>query len=112
VCVEQEEEGRAIDGQFAIEPLGRRCKGSVSASIQRLEVAMQGLGSTVLKHLVQVFAVLVYIFPTIAASRYRHPKHSAILFLNISLGWTVIGWVIALRWAFTPEKRSTTVRTS
>jgi Superinfection immunity protein len=41
----------------------------------------------------------VYFLPTIVAA--RHPNSSAIFVLNLLLGWTFIGWVIALVWAFT-----------
>jgi hypothetical protein len=48
-----------------------------------------------------LFAVLLYFLPTIIG---RH-KHDAagIFLLNLLLGWTVIGWIIALIWACTGE---------
>jgi hypothetical protein len=41
-----------------------------------------------------------YWFPTIIAIRARKPNVGAIAILNLFLGWTFIGWVIALIWAF------------
>jgi hypothetical protein len=41
----------------------------------------------------------VYFLPTIVAG--RHPNSSAIFVLNLLLGWTFVGWVIALVWACT-----------
>jgi hypothetical protein len=41
----------------------------------------------------------VYFLPTIVAA--RHHNSSAIFILNLLLGWTFIGWVIALVWACT-----------
>src|SRR5580698_1838338 len=40
-----------------------------------------------------------YFLPTIVAG--RHPNSSAIFVLNLLLGWTFVGWVIALVWACT-----------
>ena len=41
----------------------------------------------------------VYFFPTIWAV-YKHKKNTeAICILNLFLGWTLIGWVLALIWA-------------
>jgi len=45
--------------------------------------------------------VAVYFLPTIVASRRRHHQGPAILVLNLFLGWTFIGWVVALVWAAT-----------
>ena len=60
---------------------------------------MHDFGWTAIWYLVRVAVMLLYFLPTIAAARYRHPKQPAILLLNFSLGWTVVAWIIALRWA-------------
>jgi hypothetical protein len=39
----------------------------------------------------------VYIIPTIVGRKKR--KLAAIAVLNVYLGWTVIGWIVALVWA-------------
>jgi hypothetical protein len=45
------------------------------------------------------FGFLAYFLPTIVALvRERHDKFSVFL-LNLFLGWSLIGWVIALIWA-------------
>jgi hypothetical protein len=45
------------------------------------------------------FGSLAYFLPTIIAlMRERHDKFSIFL-LNFFLGWSLIGWVIALIWA-------------
>jgi hypothetical protein len=46
-----------------------------------------------------VFAFVVYFLPTIIAKMREHYNQNAILLLNLILGWTGIGWVIALIWA-------------
>lgn len=51
----------------------------------------------------------VYFLPTIVAGRHRNS--SAIFILNLLLGWTFVGWVIALVWAFTKPDQSHRVET-
>lgn len=53
----------------------------------------------------QIAIILVYLAPTIVAQRYRHPKQPAILMLNIVLGWTIVGWVVALIWALNGRRQ-------
>jgi len=48
-------------------------------------------------------AIIVYFLPTIVASSNKHLNTTAIAVLNILLGWTLLGWVIALVWAFTKQ---------
>ncbi len=72
----------------------------------QVKESMRDFSSSILWCLVRVLAVLAYFFPTIAASRYNHPRRTEILYLNILLGWTVVGWAIALQWALQASKRS------
>ena len=63
-------------------------------------------GLDALKGTVEVLAVLllvggVYFFPAIVAGRRKHHNFLAILMLNLFLGWTFLGWVMALVWACT-----------
>lgn len=43
--------------------------------------------------------LLIYFLPTIIAWKKRNGR--AIFMLNFLLGWTLVGWIIALIWAFT-----------
>ena len=45
-----------------------------------------------------------YFLPFIVASNNKHRQANAICVLNVFLGWTVLGWVIALVWACVKEK--------
>jgi hypothetical protein len=45
------------------------------------------------------FGFLMYVLPTIIAFARNKRDTTAILLLNLFLGWSVIGWVIALVWA-------------
>ena len=52
--------------------------------------------------LVTLIVILtIYFTPTIIAYSREKRNANAILVLNIFLGWTIIGWLIALIWAFT-----------
>ncbi len=41
----------------------------------------------------------IYFAPSIVGFARHRPNRGAILVLNIFLGWTFVGWVIALVWA-------------
>jgi len=47
--------------------------------------------------------VAVYFLPGFIAFRRKHRNRVAILVINIFLGLTGIGWVVALIWAFTGD---------
>jgi hypothetical protein len=51
--------------------------------------------------LVIVLALLLYLFPALLAIMRHHNNSAAIVALNILLGWSFLGWVVALVWAFT-----------
>ncbi len=42
----------------------------------------------------------VYFIPGIVARARGHKNLTAIVTLNLLLGWTTIGWIVALIWAF------------
>ena len=49
-----------------------------------------------------ILSALLYFVPTILG---RHKADVMGIFLvNLLLGWTVIGWVVALVWALSPDK--------
>lgn len=52
-------------------------------------------------------AVGVYLFPYIMARSRNHCNATAIGALNILLGWTFIGWVVALVWSLTANIKRT-----
>jgi Superinfection immunity protein/Double zinc ribbon len=51
--------------------------------------------------LLVIAAALLYFLPAIIGRKKRNAN--AICVLNLFLGWTVIGWVVALVWACTAE---------
>lgn len=50
--------------------------------------------------LAAVGMALVYLLPTIVAHQRNHASLAAIFVVNLFLGWTLLGWVVALAWAF------------
>ncbi|MGA9722702.1 MAG: superinfection immunity protein [Candidatus Binatus sp.] len=64
---------------------------------------MQGSdpGTLIATLLVLTAAIAVYFLPALVAANRRHQNAQAIAILNLLLGWTFVGWVIALVWAFT-----------
>ncbi|ASD52029.1 immunity to superinfection [Pseudomonas phage PspYZU05] len=49
--------------------------------------------------------ILVYMLPAIVAGIVRHNNFAAITVLNVLLGWSLLGWVVALVWAFTNNRQ-------
>lgn len=46
-----------------------------------------------------IILLVIYFAPTINAFEKKHRSRSGIATLNFFLGWTLIGWVIALAWS-------------
>ena len=46
-----------------------------------------------------------YLLPTIVAAARDHRNTFAIFMLNLLLGWSLIGWVAAMVWACTADRR-------
>lgn len=61
-------------------------------------IATAVMVSTVYATLI-VLGLVIYMWPTIEAKRRNHRQYQAILTLNLALGWTFLGWVVALVWA-------------
>jgi hypothetical protein len=48
--------------------------------------------------------VAIYLLPTIVSVIRKHRNMTAIFILNVLLGWTFFGWVVALIWSVFKEK--------
>lgn len=69
-----------------------------------LSALLQVSGSEPVVALAVLFFLLgVYLLPTIVASSRHHRQAVAIFLLNLFLGWTFVGWVIALVWSATAD---------
>jgi len=51
--------------------------------------------------LVALIVLIVYFLPSIVGFEKRN--RNAIFILNLLLGWTLIGWIVALIWASTKD---------
>lgn len=58
--------------------------------------------------LVLLFALAVYLIPTIIAFARGHASKWGIGVLNIILGWSLVFWVVALIWALSNKGQSQT----
>ena len=47
-----------------------------------------------------------YFLPTIVANSKDHTKVNSIVIVNLFLGWTVIGWIVCLAWAFSEDGKN------
>ena len=60
------------------------------------------VGTTIVLGLIGlVAAALIYFLPGIIALQRHHHNAVAILVFDLLLGWTFLGWVLALVWALT-----------
>jgi len=50
--------------------------------------------------------LLLYFLPTVIVLARRHQDGLAIFMLNLLLGWTALGWIVALIWSLTEVRNS------
>lgn len=55
--------------------------------------------------LIMTILFIIYFIPPIMAEKRRHHNKMAISLLSLLLGWTVIGWFIALIWSATTSSK-------
>ena len=51
-----------------------------------------------------IFSLIIYFLPSIVANYREIEKQAGVFVVNLFLGWTLIGWVVALTWAVSGEK--------
>lgn len=49
---------------------------------------------------VSIFGILLYFVPSFVAWKRKHRQLVPIILVNVFFGWSLIGWVAALVWAF------------
>jgi hypothetical protein len=52
-----------------------------------------------------VVIIGLYMLPTVVAWQRSHHQTMAIGAVNLLLGWTLLGWIVALVWALTAVRR-------
>jgi len=58
---------------------------------------MQNLSSSELILIILIFSL--YFLPSLIASLRQHKNILAVFLLNLVLGWTFLGWILALIWS-------------
>ena len=56
-----------------------------------------------LSAIIIIISLISYFLPTVIAMLRGKSNTFAILLLNLFLGWTFIGWIVALVWSVTSE---------
>jgi hypothetical protein len=51
-----------------------------------------------------IFGIIFSFLPTITAFRKHHESRFAIMLTNIFLGWTIVGWFIAMFWSMSKQR--------
>jgi hypothetical protein len=46
----------------------------------------------------------IYFLPTIVALARGKKRITPLVLVNVFLGWTLVGWIVTLVWAFSPDK--------
>jgi hypothetical protein len=77
----------------------------LAASILALTgVAAQASGMSAMAPFYVPVAAVIYFLPTIITVRGKHQNAGPVAVVNIFLGWTVLGWIVALAMASTRPK--------
>ena len=71
---------------------------------QPFDVGSRSAGPSTLAVLLVIVAL--YFLPVLVAVLRRHHQLAPIVVVNVFLGWTYVGWVIALAWAVSHLKSS------
>lgn len=53
--------------------------------------------------LLGLLGLVLFLIPTFVAVKRDHPNKLPIILVNLFLGATLVGWVVALVWSFTSE---------
>ena len=59
--------------------------------------------------LLVIIALSLYLLPTIIATARKHSNAMSIFILNLFLGWTFLGWIIALIWSFAADTKEAVI---
>lgn len=71
-----------------------------------MENIIMNMGMLLRAIILYLVIIMIYILPTIIAEIKEKENIMSIFILNFLLGWTIIGWIIALIWAFMVENKT------
>ena len=69
-----------------------------------MNLASAGIGGTLAVLLFSACIGFLYFLPAFVAARANKRNFGAIVVLNLFLGWTFVGWVVALVWALVEDR--------
>ena len=52
-----------------------------------------------------IVAVVMYFLPAIVAHHRQHVSSGTILWVNLLVGWSIIGWIVCFAWACSGNTR-------
>lgn len=55
--------------------------------------------------MIYYFAAILYFIPFMFAAKRQHKNTASIFLTNLIFGWTGVGWVLSLIWAFSSNVR-------
>jgi uncharacterized membrane protein len=87
---------------FFCQSSGQRGVDLLDGTLVTFTVVMVALGLIAL-------AVWIYFIPATTAARRNHHNATAIFVFNLLLGWTFLGWALALVWSLTAPAPQTTI---
>lgn len=87
--------------------------GIAAAAIPTAAHAADGdAGSAAVGFVLLILLIGLYFVPSIVANNRGHLSTGAIFIFNLFLGWTFLGWVLALVWSLTGNTRANAERYS
>jgi len=66
--------------------------------------ALGGTADDIRSAIVVFIAAVIYLAPSIVARQRHAPNTASVAVVNVFLGWTVIGWAVALAMAYRDPK--------
>ena len=67
---------------------------------------MEDTGSLVFVLIAGAACLLLYVLPSLVATFRDHPQKAPITVINLTLGWTLIGWAVSLAWSVSGQKKT------
>lgn len=64
---------------------------------------MDEYGQSVFWALTAFGATILYLLPSVLAFARNREDRWKVLALNVALGWTLVGWLVACAWCFSEE---------
>lgn len=52
-----------------------------------------------------LYFIALYLLPTLVAVSRKHGNTASICLTNLLLGWTVLGWIVALIWSVSSTQK-------